>query len=227
MTMFVIKSHVDIIRETLNAKGWYVAPSHTSTEADLRDQIRAQADNLGAIVPGRNRQLIERIVPQTTDAAPAGSLSSKYGLDSLPLHTDTAHWPIPCRYLVMACVDPGPVPTATTLFDSRSALLSQRDLQTCQQATFLIRNGRRSFYGSILERNRPFIRIDPGCMVSLYPDGEIALQAFSADNHKESLHRHDWKVGEIMIIDNWRVLHGRGNGQRTHSARTLLRAMIQ
>jgi len=34
----------------------------------------------------------------------AGSLSSYFGLGPLPLHTDTAHWNVPCRYLALACV---------------------------------------------------------------------------------------------------------------------------
>lgn len=215
-----------MMRETLDAKGWSVITTRPSTEADLRNAIFSLVSHLGRIAPGRNRELIERIVPQTQHEAIAGSLSSQYGLNALPLHTDTAHWPIPCRYLVVGCLTPGPVSTPTILLDSRSTRLSSRTRAICHHAVFLIRNGRRSFYGHILGQERSFVRLDPGCMISLSTDGQSALDAFSYRCNEESLAKHEWTEGDMLIIDNWRVLHGRGNRESTNRARTLLRAMV-
>ena len=211
----------------LDANGWCITAAAASTPADLLDEMLAFARTLGEIAPGRSHQLVERIIPQTAETAFAGSLSSRYGLGTLPLHTDTAHWSRPCRYLVMACAEPGPVPTPTLLVDAWHARLSELEELACSRAVFLVRNGRRSFYGSIRERNRGFIRFDPGCMTPVSCDGEIALRAFSPDRQKDALRRHDWKTHEILVIDNWRVLHGRGDGVRIAPGRVLLRAMVQ
>jgi hypothetical protein len=85
----------------------------------------------------------------------------------------------------MACADEGPVPTATLLLDSRHVRLSEPEEVACSRSVFLVRNGRRSFYGSIHERNRGFIRFDPGCMAPLSCDGELALRALSSDRHQD------------------------------------------
>src|SRR5271166_474912 len=89
--------------------GWCVVASHASNPNDLLVEVQELARSLGEIAPGRGRQLVERIIPQTPETAMSGSLSSRYGLGMLPLHTDTAHWSRPCRYLVLACAEIGPV----------------------------------------------------------------------------------------------------------------------
>jgi hypothetical protein len=215
------------VRANLQQVGWSVVATAASTPDDLTEEVRTHAQMLGEITASRGHHLVERITPKTPDGAYPGSLSSKYGLGSLPLHTDTAHWAIPCRYLVMTCAELGPVPTPTILLDGWRVLLSEQEVSACRRAVFLIRNGRRSFYGSIREGARGFLRVDPGCMTPLERDGEMALHAFSLDRHEKALHQHDWKIGEILVIDNWRMLHGRGSGKRTAHGRILLRAMVR
>lgn len=214
----------DAIVDALALEGWCVLAATARTE--LREEARAVARRLGEITPGRNREAFERVVPRTSSAAYAGSLSSRYGLASLPLHVDTAHWPTPCRYLVMACEAVGPAPIPTILLDSWKVYLSDAENDACKQAVFLIRNGRHSFYGTIRQDDRPFLRIDPGCMTPLSESGALALAAFRAERHEGTYHRHEWKIGEILVIDNWRLLHGRGCGERTEPGRVLLRATV-
>ena len=218
---------LDALRANLQQVGWSVVATGASMAVDLIEEVRSHAQMIGEITPGRGHHLVERIIPQTPDSAYPGSLSSKYGLGSLPLHTDTAHWAIPCRYLVMTCAELGPVPTPTILLDGWRVLLSEPEASACRRAVFLVRNGRRSFYGSIMDGGREFLRVDPGCMTPLERDGEVALDAFSRGRHEKVLHRHDWKIGEILVIDNWRVLHGRGSGKTTAHGRILLRAMVR
>jgi diamine N-acetyltransferase len=49
------------------------------------DLVQLVANKLGTIVGGRAGALVEEIVPQTNYTAHAGSLSSTYGLEALPL----------------------------------------------------------------------------------------------------------------------------------------------
>jgi hypothetical protein len=216
----------DELQSCLETSGWWTTDTTAASEQTLAQQIHKLAWHLGEIVPGRNRQPIERVVPHAPDAAYAGSLSSEYGLNALPLHTDTAHWPVPCRYLVMGCIEPGPRPVPTMLLDSRKVQLSQNEISLCRNTPFLVRNGRRSFYGSILDADRTFIRFDRGCMTPLSQRGHTALDVFSDQRHAGILHSHNWRAGQIIVFDNWRVLHGRG-GEQTKPGRILLRAMIR
>lgn len=215
------------IRGDVDTLGWTVRTSKGASTDELEEQVTTLAQTLGEIAPGRAQALIERVLPQNTDAAFPGSLSSRYGLGPLPLHTDTAHWSVPCRYLVIACAEPGPIPTPTLLLDTRRAELSEREVAACRDAVFLIRNGRNSFYGSVAQRGRDFLRVDPGCMAATSGECEIALRSFSADRHRAVIYSHQWTVGEILILDNWRVLHARGNKQPTAPGRVLLRAMVR
>jgi Taurine catabolism dioxygenase TauD, TfdA family len=211
----------------LETCGWCLAASSKLGTEDLGELVQKIANKFGKIESGRGGKLVEKIVPQTFNAAYAGSLSNKYGLGPLPLHTETAHWPIPCRYVVIGCADAGPKPTPTVLLDVRQINLSKSEVSACESAVFLIRNGRRSFYGHLRERDRAFFRVDPGCMAPLTRDGEMALNAFSVARNERALYRHDWNAGEILIIDNWRVVHGRGGNQQTAHGRELLRAMVR
>lgn len=207
--------------------GWYAYQSGLSGTEALAVEVASLASDLGDIVPGRDRQRVEYIVPQEADSAHAGSLSSQFGLEALPLHTDTAHWPVPCRYLVMACAEPGPSPTPTILLDSHAVQIAASEVAACTSAVFLIRNGRRSFYGSIMERDRPFVRFDLGCMEAVSADCIAASDPFSLRRNAERIYRYEWTRGDVLVIDNWRVLHGRGIAGRTARGRLLMRAMVR
>lgn len=211
----------------LAMNGWSTITATTKTAEGLAAELTAIALTLGDIIPGRGRQLVEPILPETVETARAGSLSKKFGLQPLPFHTDTAHWNVPCHYLLLACLDPGPVPTPTFLLDTRVVQLSERESLACRSAVFLIRNGRFSFYGSITDRDRPFIRVDPGCMTALSSEGAAALEVFSRERQAKNQIRHHWDRGDILILDNWRTLHARGLDEATAPGRVLFRIMVR
>ncbi len=127
----------------------------------------------------------------------------------------------------MACAEPGPTPTPTILLDSRVVSLTEYEAVACNSAVFLIRNGRRSFYGSIVAKDRPFIRFDRGCMEPLSPNGAEVGGAFSQVRNADKTYQHDWLRGGVLVIDNWRMLHGRGIDNQTAPGRLLLRAMVR
>ena len=215
------------LRYRLAGAGWAKLASGASGQKAVSDALLVAAKSLGEITPGRGGAQVEEVVPESIETARPGSLSSRYGLDPLPLHTDTAHWVFPCRYLALACVRVGASPTPTILLDSRKAKLTLAQWMACRSAVFAIRNGRQSFYGTIADRARPFIRLDPGCMTPLSDEGVRALGAFDIGQHGDSIELHDWAVGDILLFDNWRFLHARGQKATTDRGRLLLRAMIR
>jgi hypothetical protein len=111
--------------------------------------------------------------------------------------------------------------------DTKRLSLNASQSSMLRSTPFRVSNGRNSFFSTILSKSRPFIRFDPGCMTPTTKDGEKALAVFARQawpGHVETFH---WKMGKILIIDNWRVLHGRGNVVRPDSDRKLLRISIQ
>jgi alpha-ketoglutarate-dependent taurine dioxygenase len=64
-------------------------------------------------------------------------------------------------------------------------------------------------------------------MAAASSDGASALEAFSLERQAKSVLRHDWKRGDILFLDNWRILHARGYDTPTEPGRILLRTMIR
>jgi hypothetical protein len=118
-----------------------------------------------------------------------------------------------------------PVPTLLQRFSDLELTIEQRGL--CSAATFLIKNGRRSFYSTIAG-DRPYIRFDEGCMVAIDRAGKDISNAITASQARAEPSEFHWGAGDILAIDNWRVLHGRGRAD-THASvdRLILRINIQ
>lgn len=194
-------------------------------ETRLQAVTLAIASAFGSPMPGRFGELVERLLPTGTEEAPRRSLSAKYGLDELPFHVDTAHWPTPGRYVVLSCVNPGAVDVPTLLLDRRNINFSTRELNLIRTEVFYVRNGSKSFYASILESDEKFIRVDPGCMEPQTNGAFDALMMFSAERISQHASRIVWRSGDIVVVDNWRVLHARTPVRNAESGRLLLRCI--
>lgn len=176
-------------------------------------------DRLGTRVAGRAGSLHEVIEPHGADDAHPRSLSARYGLDALPFHTELSHRTRPCRYLLLGCIDPGSPAAATMLLDWQTLGLSSEEFDLLEGTPVLVRSGRRSFYSTILAPGGAFLRYDPGCLEAVDQRGRMALALIEDRIATASPKAHHWRQGDILIIDNWRVLHGRspsdpGSGRR-------------
>ena len=180
---------------------------------------------LGTRVMGRAGALEEVIQPQASDDAHPRSLSAQYGLNALPFHVELSHRPRPCRYLLLGCIDPGSPSAVTMLLDWRTLGFSPEELHLLEGAPILVRTGRRSFYSTILSPDRAFLRYDPGCLEAVDERGRTALRLLEQRLAAGSPETHEWRRGDILIIDNWRVLHGRGPSDHG-SGRRLARILI-
>jgi hypothetical protein len=184
-------------------------------------------DCLGTRVAGRAGSLEEVIRPRAVDNAHPRSLSSRYGLGALPFHTELSHRTRPCRYLLLGCIDPGSPAAATMLLDWRTLRFSPQELDLLEATPVLVRSGRGSFYSTILAPGGVFFRYDPGCLEALDDRGRSALRLVEAriDGAASEAAAHHWRQGDIIIIDNWRVLHGRSPSDQA-SGRRLARILI-
>jgi hypothetical protein len=205
--------------------GFQTHRTSARTEAEVSAVLLSLANSLGTPLAGRRGRLVEPILPRDEQHAEAYSLSALHGLGELPMHMDTGHYLRPARFLLIGCVDPGSSRTQTRLVDTRNLKFAADKLALLHSAPLLVRSGRHSFYSTVLDRVRPYFRYDPGCMEPIDRRGEEAMATMRAAVARSPADLHDWRGGDILLIDNWRMLHG-----RTPSAadeRLLLRVSVQ
>jgi hypothetical protein len=213
------------ILASLSRYGWtrYVATG--ADTAALVDEMFRLGDLLGTRARGRAGISEELIQPQTSEVAHPRSLSAQYGLNALPFHVELSYRTRPCRYLLLGCIDPGSPGTLTKLLDWRTLGFSPKELHLLESAPILVRSGRRSFYSTILCYSRTLLRYDPGCLEAVDERGRAVLRLVEHRLALGSSRFHEWRRGDILIIDNWRILHGRGPTQQG-SGRRLARLLI-
>ncbi len=206
--------------------GWGVA----SVNSDLADpgSFELAVRSIGVPYSARTvKEGIEVLSPTTVSMAMPASLSSAYGIGEFPLHTDAAHWPIPPRLMLMLCVcDEQNRSTQLLPWDIVVSRLSASGRSAIMRASYLVRNGRRSHYCAMNLGSAALIRLDSNCMTPATSDA-VSLAAELEDTIPR-LPRHSvrWSAGMVLVVDNWRVLHGRDGGSGA-GQRILVRALLK
>jgi alpha-ketoglutarate-dependent taurine dioxygenase len=175
----------------------------------------------------RDRVLVKTIRPQPETLASTNTLSSRYGTGAFPLHTEAAYLPRPPRYFLLYCVSAGSGGRTTTLLDSTSlfALLSSPR----RPGTWVVRAGRRPFLCNALSRTAfdDFrIRYDRECLFPAGPTSraeERLILAFIAASRPATVL---WAAKQLLIVDNGRILHGRGGSNTDDGDRHLMRVLV-
>jgi hypothetical protein len=170
-------------------------------------EVTAQARQL-KLEPVANRRgepPISRLRPATEEQAKPHSLSAQVGLRAQPLHTDGAHQESPPDFLVF--VLERSTSTPTWLRHVNGQIAPWHDLRG---GMFLVGVGPSAFFAPALTGAGPTrrLRFDPGCMTPC--DGRARAAAlFLSDT--TSATRFDWtSPGQVLVVDNRRTLHGRG-----------------
>ena len=212
--------------QDLSKRGWSCHETRASNDSELADAVLAISRDLGIVIKGRHGLYVERLESMEADKARAPSLSAHYGHGEFPYHVDTAHLPTPCRYIVLGCGS-ATEGTAPTLIQSVAEMeFSPEEMRSLHTGVFLVRNGCRSFYGSVLNDRRRFFRWDPGCMLAKDKYARVAQTAIERELEALDPIVHEWKSGSILVMDNWRVLHGRGDCCREEARRVILRSSV-
>ena len=216
------------MRNTLENQGWWKGKC---SEHDLDEILIKISNHLGQPIGARRKtSVIEILKPQSADSAYKNSLSAQYELTAFPFHIDTAHWTIPCRYIVFGCKSPGTCGRKTLLIDWGSLQIKAPEVDLLKKAIFLVKDGGRSFYSSILSENEPFIRYDTGCMHTSDRESEMALQLLESILEKADKKEVAWEENDVLVMDNWRILHGRSDSNdalRINSSRELHRVLVK
>lgn len=184
------------------------------------------AKSLGNPVPSKPGALvISELRPKRPSEEQTRTFSSVYGLGSFPFHTDTAHWPIPARFVILR--DVGISHDRPTLLLPMDQFTDAFDLANISGSIWKIKGPFGSFFSSILAYRNGIrtVRYDPMCM---RPANHFAIrfdEMLSARDCQPV--RFDWKPSLVLIIDNWRMLHARGASSSDDSrSRCLERVLI-
>lgn len=180
-------------------------------------------------------EVIQNLRPlESVDALP-NTYSGAFGKSEFPLHTDLAHWGVPPRYLTLRCIH-GSDRVETRILDA-AQLIRPNDGTPLQRV--LVRP-RRPVGGALqllhLVEKAPageacFIRWDsvylvPATKRSKPVFEELAKQLSQAQTTSVFLA----SPGDTLIIDNWRMLHGRsavpGDSEHRHIQRAYLKEII-
>lgn len=214
----------DVDARRLHYQGWVELQGWSLDRPEAT--LSALAAVLGKPSPSRpGGGLLDYLQPTTHSIARAASLSRQHGTGAFPLHTDTAHWPVPARYLVLCCLNPGGGDRGTLLLPISGLELSDQDIAVLNSGVFLVRNARQSWFSSVLMSRRPFVRYDRGCMSPATASGAESARLMEKSIANSSPVRIGWEEGTILIVDNWRVLHGR-EAADGDSGRMLLRMLV-
>lgn len=168
------------------------------------------------MVKDNNGNSIQRLLPKLKSEGIKGSFSYNFGHSPFPYHTDTAFWPLPTRYVLMTSENESIC--HTYLFDMNQIFnnLSNQDLLILKKSVFILNiNSIQKFSNLIIQENGfTGIRFDPNIMFPFnsYAKKSVEIIERSLKNYKSI--EIKWNGKNILILDNWRLLHSRGNSSK-------------
>lgn len=195
------------IRETIVGDGFVFLPKFM-----LRSNTHDVAARLGTIAGlGSDIPNVHQLLPREKSNR-GNSYSDEYGFEEFPLHTDFAHWLIPPRFLLLRATSKT-MPVSTNIFP-------YTEIEKVIPSTLLTK--------AIFAPRKPIMsRVLP---VSLYDSIRKIYrwdQIFIRPISKSSIEIKDKVLavlkgssplsvclqnrGDTLILDNWKMLHGRGS----------------
>jgi len=135
------------------------------------------------------------------------TLSTTYGYNEFPFHTDGAHFLIPPRWVILESTNTIAYKTATVLVDTFEFSNFVPYDNVLNHAIYLVSNGNYSFLTTIINKvlnGKPIFRWNP-LLMKLVSKG----LTFDLKNVNHTPVRIEWHPKQILIVDNWRMLHSR------------------
>lgn len=195
----------------------------------LFDEFRSEdllqlAESLGTPKSDtRSTQAVQSLAPQTSAKSRTNTLSSKYGTGAFPLHTEAAYWPTPPRYLILFCLQPGGGNRPTLLMRPLD-VINQATQLALSQELWVVHKTRNPFLCTVFDDRRQLFRYDPECMRPYRSSAAISLPL--DEIMTSALQTIHWSRNRILVLDNWRVMHGRGVAVSDDADRILQRVLV-
>ncbi len=173
------------------------------------------ARRLGSVLdvdPSIRIPTVQSLNPRSISEATRNQYSGNYGLDLFPLHTDLAHWAIPPRYILLRCLV-GTEDVFTNLLPA-SYIVGIVGSTTLQRAVLRTRRHRFACSGLVRamsrHHNEEIFRWDPIFLQPLNGRAEALKRVMLDPEWNDATIKILLRdPGDILLIDNWRMLHGR------------------
>ncbi|RYF41094.1 MAG: hypothetical protein EOO38_21100, partial [Cytophagaceae bacterium] len=207
-------------------RGWCFFQGLFATTTAIEDQVIHLAKQLGTPRGTRisSTRQTDTLNVLTQKQAIRNSQSSRFGTGYFPYHTDAAHWASPGRYVIMACRNT--TSTRATCLIPATPIISQIGSRNLQTSIFKTINGQRSFYASPLSSDSAIFRFDTACMKPLDEASHSVQNAIISYAQETTPVRIHWGTGDVLIFDNWRMMHAREQGLGIHEHREIIRTHI-
>jgi hypothetical protein len=188
-------------------KGWSITRILKYEEINFQTELMDIAKEIGTPVPSRGRALLDTLRPFNNQDAPSKSLSALVGFGKQPWHVDLSHKLTPARYLLLGCAKNLATGGDTEIISRDNFLIDEyRELYLSEP--FLVKNGGHSFYSTLMTRDSDYLRFDPGCMSGVTSSAKELMQVLTSRDLLPT-YSHQWSIGDVLIIDNWHMLHRR------------------
>lgn len=164
--------------------------------------------SLGRLINIPTMPLTQTLTPRLKENEFPNTYSGNFGLNEFPLHTDLAHWYIPPRYFLLRCIEPASE-VFTHILDRQKVLQGESE-EKLSRSHFMPRK--------TLDRSANLLKLMSGGLfrwdsVFLKPTNKLAEELKQRIEERinsikpESISLDN--PGKCLLIDNWRVLHGR------------------
>ena len=193
-----------------------------------KTELLKLAKSVGQPSPSPAGEIVKELTPMLASDARNDTLSKSYGRDSFPLHTDTAFWPIPARYVILRARGDIRRQTTVSIFDNIFRGEWHKLRAIAERSIWLVRTASAAFYCSITfsAAGHTGFRYDSQCMSPVNSEAfriRDALQPFLSYDRGEPV---DWKCDVAIIVDNWQALHARGPSPVDEGPRVLERIYV-
>lgn len=221
---------MDIDLNKLHDNGWFFLRGGKLLN---QDNLVKLAKALGEPTPSRaTGTLVDTLMPVDAKMARPNSLSALYGTGHFPLHTDTAYKKVPARYILLYAKQIEGEVQPTTLLDLGKIKFSQDLEERLDRCLYTVVNSRHSFLATLRgysnTHRKNWIRFDTSCMLATNKESTVTINELNESISKVTLDTINWSQGDILIIDNWRCLHGRGvTNSSTKAVRVIERVTVQ
>src|SRR6185369_1649393 len=157
---------------------------------------------------------VQILRPQAADESTPNKYSGMFGMNEFPLHTDLAHWARPPRFFILRsligseCVSTNLLPASAVIAEVghdkvRRALTRPRrwpiDKRPCLLPLIFF------------DKGEPGFRWDSRFLIPVNEPGRDVARVMSnaAQDTPNLLTTKLVQAGDTLIVDNWRMLHGR------------------
>lgn len=185
--------------------------------------------DIQALLPDSRIPTVQTLQPRDAGTVADNQYSGIHGLGAFPLHTDLAHWTIPPRYFILRCIVPAEeVCTFVLPWEKISPALGAIHMNKAVFATRKRQTGNSGLVCAMSRHEGQTIRrwdsmfLSPVNQSARDLDALLREESWTRSSERIPLRR----TGDMILIDNWRVLHGRDSVPAFSKGRLLERVYL-